>query len=116
MSRKNPTLEVYAVEEFHRGKWIPLQSTDKDGKESDKKVKISAETAAVMNVDAENDIKRTKRTKHYRYVKATKSALPSYGEQKKILKEAGVEYEGNPKKAELEVIYLDYVKSQEGDK
>jgi len=117
MSRQNQKLNLYAVEEFHRGKWIPLKATDKDGKETDKKVKITAEIADVMNIDAESDMKRTKKTNHFRYVLVSEeSKLPSYTEQKAILKEAGVEFKSNAKKADLEIIYLDYVKSQEGDK
>lgn len=113
---KKPTLSIYEVQEFHRGKWIALKATDKDGKESTKTVKITEETAAIMSIDAESDIKLSKTTKHFRYKKVEANSLPTYAEQKVILKEAGVEFKSNAKKAELEIIYLDYVKSQEGDK
>lgn len=111
MSRQKPTL--HEVQEFHRGKWIPLEATDKNGKEVKKTVKITEDTAAVMNVDAESDMKRAKKTRHFRYVKVDEKKLPSYAEQKKILKDAGVEFKSNAKKAELEVIYLEWEKSKE---
>jgi hypothetical protein len=141
---KKPTLNLYEVQEFHRGKWMPLKFTDRSGKESTKTVKITEEVAELMSIDAESDLKLSKTTKHFRYAKVDKAAkdaekaakkaekdaekaakeaakdsgseLPSYIEQKKILKDAGVKFKSNAKKADLEAIYVDYVKSQEGDK
>lgn len=105
---------VYEVQEFHRGKWIPVLTKDKDGKEVSKTVRISEETAAAMNIDSEADMKsKAKKTNHFRYVKKAKDSkkdeLPSYGEQKQILRDAGVPFEAQIKKAPLEVIYKKYV-------
>lgn len=41
--------KVYFVEEFHRGRWIPLMTISKDGVEKQKRVKITEDEAARNN-------------------------------------------------------------------
>ena len=41
--------KTYNVEEFHRGKWIPLMVENKDGVESQRRVRITPEQAARNN-------------------------------------------------------------------
>ena len=148
---KKPQSSLHEVQEFHRGKWIPVLTENEDGKEVKKTVKISEETAAIMNIDPIADMKsKAKKTKHFMYVKvknedsaekiakdaekATKKAekaaekaakeaakakaneLPSYMEQKNILKAAGVEFKSNAKKADLLVVYKQYLADEAAKK
>lgn len=44
----------YKVEEYHRGEWIPLEGKDEKGEKTGQKiVKITEETAEIMNIDSQ---------------------------------------------------------------
>jgi len=157
---KKPKSSLYEVQEFHRGKWIPLAGKSKEGKEKIKTVRITEEIAETMNADPKADVKRTGKTSHFRYfllneektkaadkaaekaaekvakeaaekvayelaqaaavklavVKTEKEAnkaadkaaqvkkeneIPSFADQKKILRKAGVKIENTDKKSDV---------------
>lgn len=95
------------MEEYHRGEWIPLQSTDEKGQKLGQKiVKISDETAETLNLDA----KLTK----IRYVlsdggKKSDKKDPFRGskqEQEEMAKELGVEFSDEHSNQEKRAAFL----------
>lgn len=62
--------KTYVVEEFHRGKWIPLMVDTKDGSEVQRRVRITPEQAARNNAYSADYKKR------YLLVEETKEESP----------------------------------------
>ncbi len=83
-------VKVFAVEEYHRGKWIPVFSKETN---KPKIAKISVENAELLTGDAMAQVSEKNRTTMFRYVeRKVKVSPPNTDENKPKLADLREEY------------------------